>query len=506
MGGSVYTPRQRNWRFYTDATPDTSMSALANEIVKAPLQNNTNIIRLRVTIAETGGKGDSSVTIALEYSLDGSTGWTSLGAAAHWNYANGAATEGGTVGTQLLTDATTKNEYCESGTNAVNIGASTTNEIDIAITPTANITANQTYYFRVIGDGTAIALDAGESYPQVQSAQVVSASAAITATATVQTISYYLDCILAMGSAIAGTATVNSVDFQLGHTVEITSAIPCTATVNACEVTISVDYTFAADGAITSTGSVLSADIFSDVMLSPSPNVGTATVNDVGFVIDHVLSQNAIVGSGVPNAPDISSDQVLAMTSAITGSVTIPSVDLETDQTISVDAIAATGTSSDVVVSTDEAGDVTVYPDTIAGAGTMYSVSFEIDQVLAMTLATAIASIPEVGYELDAVLGQDAITALASALEATLQTDQVLAQELLSGTATVAAVEVITDVGITVALAVITASGQMLAIDLNLDATVEVGVITAGGGMATDTMIVDGKPAIHLAGILYTKG
>ena len=164
-GGGTYTPKQQNWRWYADDGAEPT-AALANENTR-PTLDNENIIRLRVCIAETGGKADSSVTISVEYSTDDST-FIAFGAANHWNYANGQATEGNLVTTNKLTDATTKNEYCESGTNVVGIAASTTNELDIAIQPVAgNYSSNTTYYFRVLGDGTVIPLNTGETHPQV---------------------------------------------------------------------------------------------------------------------------------------------------------------------------------------------------------------------------------------------------------------------------------------------------------------------------------------------------
>ena len=167
MGGAVYTPKQQNWHWYSDALAEpTAAQSLANENVKPTLPDNTSIIRLRVCINETGGKADNSVAIELQYSTN-DVDFTAFGAANHWNYANGAGTEGNAVTTQLLTDATTKNEYCESGTNVVLIGASTTNELDIAIQPTVNVGASTTYYFRVIGDGTVIPLNTAKTHPQV---------------------------------------------------------------------------------------------------------------------------------------------------------------------------------------------------------------------------------------------------------------------------------------------------------------------------------------------------
>ena len=167
MGGAVYTPKQQNWHWYSDALAEpTAAQSLANEDVKPTLPDNTSIIRLRVCINETGGKADNNVVISLEYSTN-DVDFTAFGSANHWNYANGLGTEGSTVTTQLLSDATTKNEYCESGTNAVAIGASTANELDIAVQPTATVSTNTTYYFRIVGDGTAIPLNTSKTHPQV---------------------------------------------------------------------------------------------------------------------------------------------------------------------------------------------------------------------------------------------------------------------------------------------------------------------------------------------------
>ncbi len=168
MGGAVYTPKQQNWKWFQNDSAE-SPTQLANENIKPTLPDNTSIIRLRVCIAETGGKADTNVAIAVQYDTDaGFPSPQSFGAAPqHWNYANGLGTEGNVVANLLLTDTAVKNEFCESGANVVAIGASTTNELDIAVVPTASVSGSTTYYFRVVGDGTAIPLNTGETYPQV---------------------------------------------------------------------------------------------------------------------------------------------------------------------------------------------------------------------------------------------------------------------------------------------------------------------------------------------------
>lgn len=168
MGAAVYTPKQQNWRWYQDDAAEP-VNALANENIKPTLSDNTNKIRLRVCVNETGGKADNSVTITVQYSLN-DIDFTAFGAANHWNYADGQAIEGNTTTTFKLSDTTTHNEYCESGANVVSIGASTINELDICIKPTTTVQANTTYYFRILGDAVVIPLNTGETHSQVLTA------------------------------------------------------------------------------------------------------------------------------------------------------------------------------------------------------------------------------------------------------------------------------------------------------------------------------------------------
>ena len=143
--GKVFTPKQRNWKWFANnaAEPTTQ---LANEITKPTLADSA-IIRLRLTIAETGdiiGIG----ALSLQYSPVNETSWAAFGAGQHWNYANGAATEGNTIAGNLVSDASALGLYHESGTYTASWAKSAVMESDIAIQPTANVTANTTYYFR----------------------------------------------------------------------------------------------------------------------------------------------------------------------------------------------------------------------------------------------------------------------------------------------------------------------------------------------------------------------
>jgi hypothetical protein len=91
VGGKTFTPEQGNWKWYADnaAEPTTQ---LEDENTQPTLANNDDIIRLRLAFVETGGVGYNNGYYKIQHSQNDSD-WTDLGAAAHFNYANGQATE-----------------------------------------------------------------------------------------------------------------------------------------------------------------------------------------------------------------------------------------------------------------------------------------------------------------------------------------------------------------------------------------------------------------------------
>jgi hypothetical protein len=239
MGGAVFTPEQRNWQFYDDATPDTSKTQLANENTKPNLENDTDIIRMRFCIAETGGKLGNNVIPSLQYDTDsGFPSPQSFGSSQHWDYADGADTEGNMVDTLLLSDTDTANEYLESASQKVTVPANAAGEeFDFAIVPTANVSGDTTYYFRILLDATAVPLGSGETYPQVFTAHdpttydedaTLSAAAAVTETpfnnasaamteaavAAVSELSIHELGASAAFSSAAVVAEIGSADFQ----------------------------------------------------------------------------------------------------------------------------------------------------------------------------------------------------------------------------------------------------------------------------------------------------
>jgi hypothetical protein len=184
----THTPRQGLWRFYSDATPDTSMSALAAEnaaptLTQAQLENG--IIRLRVQIVEIGGASATNQTIQVQYG-DG-VAWQDItnqsptsGREGWWvRWANGAATGGDTISTQLLTGTTTSGKYHESTTPTEDVGSSATHEIDIAIR-VHWVPPDETVRLRLVYNGTTLALNGGASEVQFITPSAANRSQTIT--------------------------------------------------------------------------------------------------------------------------------------------------------------------------------------------------------------------------------------------------------------------------------------------------------------------------------------
>jgi len=154
--GKVFTPEQQSWQWYEDTAADPTVQ-YANVDTTANVADNEGPIRLRVDITELGqASGTPELTIL--YQLDGIGGaWTAMGAGNHWNWANGAGTHGGTVGTVLLS-GTTAGQYWETeDTTTVSIGKNVNSENDFCIAPvTANVSTTGTYYFAIYADAALI--------------------------------------------------------------------------------------------------------------------------------------------------------------------------------------------------------------------------------------------------------------------------------------------------------------------------------------------------------------
>ncbi|HZN38535.1 MAG TPA: hypothetical protein VFD82_07005 [Planctomycetota bacterium] len=147
-------------------TPLAALNA-PTRLASAFVQNGT--IRLRVRLGETGGLGDASGIVMLQYSADLTT-WTDVAAqttsgGVPFLYVNGAATNGNLLGSFLLPAGHTLGRYHETAIGIESIAAlETALEVDFAVKchwPTTG-----TWYFRVVWDGVAVAPSAA-GYPRV---------------------------------------------------------------------------------------------------------------------------------------------------------------------------------------------------------------------------------------------------------------------------------------------------------------------------------------------------
>jgi hypothetical protein len=131
-------PPNGTYRWYTDATPDGSMVALAAANTPPTLtgaQTMGGIVRLRVQLTTT------VTALHMEYSVDG-TNWADVpnadnsgvsNAENRWfTWANGAATAGATIGTQLLTGTQASGTYIEARGQGATVSGSNRTEFDLA--------------------------------------------------------------------------------------------------------------------------------------------------------------------------------------------------------------------------------------------------------------------------------------------------------------------------------------------------------------------------------------
>ena len=170
MGGKTFTPNQDNWQWFSDDNAEpVGGDALAAENTEPTLANNSDKIRLRLRIDETGGAGGNNQELTLEHSING-VDWFSVDAANDFDYADGLAIEGNNVTTFLLTGTTTAGEYHESGTNQDSYPASSLVELDVCIVPTANVSPTTSYEFRTSLDAVLVPLAGGATYPAVTTA------------------------------------------------------------------------------------------------------------------------------------------------------------------------------------------------------------------------------------------------------------------------------------------------------------------------------------------------
>lgn len=137
------TVATRSWGWYSDAATDGAMVPLAAEqtvptLTGAQMQNG--IVRLRVQVAESAGAAVTLTDLRIQMSVNDST-WQEIQAQTPVNnlegiwfrHAAGAATNGATIGSQLLTGTTASGIYIEDKISDPTLGAYDVREFDFAV-------------------------------------------------------------------------------------------------------------------------------------------------------------------------------------------------------------------------------------------------------------------------------------------------------------------------------------------------------------------------------------
>jgi hypothetical protein len=166
MGGG-YTSLQHEWRCCkNDAVTPTTFYALEDG-TDGVLDTNTDILRVRVDLQETGGTDETLTDLKLQYSTN-DTDFTDLGAGNHWNWADGLGTDGASLTSFILSGSADPGMFLETGTQDPVHVKRDDQEFDFAITPTANVSNSTKYYFRVVyATSTVMAVDGAHVHPQI---------------------------------------------------------------------------------------------------------------------------------------------------------------------------------------------------------------------------------------------------------------------------------------------------------------------------------------------------
>lgn len=182
---SSFSPQSQNWRWYDDESDETPVLPFAGENVAPAGVANANIIKLRLTIAETAGFGETGVKFLLQFATSSDFEYPqdvveqgSCTGSSVWCYASGAGADNTVISTNVLSDS----DPCSGG---VGSGCGTHNESGVStstFTQSANAAteyeftveesgaaAGTVYFFRPVDTvGTSsVPLAAGASYPSL---------------------------------------------------------------------------------------------------------------------------------------------------------------------------------------------------------------------------------------------------------------------------------------------------------------------------------------------------
>lgn len=176
----AFTPKSQNWRWYDDETNETPSTALAAENTQPFGQPVEDPIKLRLSIAETGGLAGTDQRFRLQFSTSptfasGVEDVVEIGScsdSSKWCYANGVDADDAAVTTRVLSDSSTSGRHNETGVTASTFDppASATVEYEFTIKSEDGSIAGTVYYFRAydVNRTTPVVLFSSMTYPQLK--------------------------------------------------------------------------------------------------------------------------------------------------------------------------------------------------------------------------------------------------------------------------------------------------------------------------------------------------
>ena len=181
-----FAPKSQNWEWFDDENNETPVTSLAAENTAPANVEDFNILKLRMTVAETAAIGATNAKFRLQYSTSStfSSGISDvverLNCAGNsgWCYANGVDTDNALITTALLSDpdpcVASVGDGCgthnESGTSTSSFTHKKNAKTEYEFTlESAGTIPNTVYFFRLYDLTTeaAVPLNTGESYPSI---------------------------------------------------------------------------------------------------------------------------------------------------------------------------------------------------------------------------------------------------------------------------------------------------------------------------------------------------
>jgi len=215
---SGYRPKTQKWRWYDDEIHETPTTALAGEGVAPSNTANNNIVKLRITVADTANVAGVDTKFRLQFSeySDFSSGVMNVVEQVDcvgnslWCYGNGADADNATITTQLLSDSNAMGTHNESGTSTSTFvpGANNATEFEFTV-KNAGAQTNTTYFFRLVDASTInlVPLNTGSSYPSL-----ITEGSGITFTITGLPVGTSTAGVITTVSATATSVSLGSLD------------------------------------------------------------------------------------------------------------------------------------------------------------------------------------------------------------------------------------------------------------------------------------------------------